>query len=115
MLNDLSLMLQIATLFALVQGALLARRSFFRAHIYTQATVAVLNLMAVLLFVLTSHAGFTATAIAYTISGLVAEAAGLSILFGSRSRRPRNYRLWMNGAFALWFVVAILGLAAVSA
>ena len=125
---DLNLLIQIAMGAALILGAFLARSKRYAAHGACQATVLILNLVAVfsvmwpsfqsqVLPLLPKHYGRTyyAIAAAHGALGAVAELLGLYILLVAgtnilpRAWRFRRWKLWMRIELALWLFVLLTG------
>ncbi len=127
---DLTLMTELGMGVALALGAMLARKRFYRAHACCQTTVVLLNLGVIAGYMLP---GFRSQvfpvlrsryadlhyliATAHGFVGMVAELFAIYILLGAGTSflphylRFDNYRSWMRGAFALWWLALLLGLA----
>ncbi len=127
---EITAALELAMGLALVMGAMLARKGRYRAHAWCQAAVVLLNLWVVaagmvpvyhrrviaalstgslsLRYLLTTIHGAT---------GILAELFAVYILLAAGTRllpkrlRFADYKSWMRGALALWWLVLLLGLA----
>ena len=128
---DLNLLIQIAMGTALIVGAFLARSKRYAAHGACQATVLILNLVAIssvmwpsfqsqVLPFLPKHFGRTyyAIAAAHGALGAVAELLGLYILLVAGTNilpqawRFRGWKSWMRIELALWLFVLLTGIGA---
>jgi uncharacterized membrane protein YozB (DUF420 family) len=126
---DLNLLIQIAMGIALIVGAFLARSKRYPAHGACQATVLVLNLVAIssvmwpslrsqVLPSLPKHFGkrYYAMATMHGVLGAVAELLGLYILLvAGNNILPQEWRflrwkLWMRIELALWLFVLLTGI-----
>ncbi|HEX4824330.1 MAG TPA: DUF420 domain-containing protein [Candidatus Polarisedimenticolaceae bacterium] len=126
---DLSLLLQVAMGLALVVGARLARRRLYTAHGICQTTVMVLNLVAIVWFMVPSFRGqviprlpaglgrrYVAVASSHALLGAGAEALGLYIVLVAgteivpRRLRFTNWKRWMRIELGLWWVVVLTGI-----
>ena len=127
---DLNLVIQVAIAVALTIGMFLARRQRFRAHGWTQTTVLVLNLVAIVSVMepsfhrqvmLRTSGGwrdaYYAVPTIHAVFGTFVELLGVYVVLVAGTRvlparlRFRNYKLWMRTTLALWWVVVMLGLA----
>jgi uncharacterized membrane protein YozB (DUF420 family) len=127
---DLTLVAELSMGLALIMGAMLARRRWYRAHGWCQSVVVLLNLVVIAAYMVPSFRRQVAPAIpadlgdwAYTLAvahgsaGLIAELLALYILLVAganilpQSLRFTRYRLWMRTTLALWWLVLVLGLA----
>jgi len=116
--------------FALIGGAVLARRRRFRAHAACQSVVVLLNLVVIAGFMMPSfrravepgipaHLGriYYWLATAHGVLGLAAELLALYILLAAGTAllpdwfRLVRYRLWMRATLVLWWLVLVLGCA----
>jgi uncharacterized membrane protein YozB (DUF420 family) len=124
------LLLELAMGLALIAGTILARRRLYRAHAACQSSVVLLNLAAVLLFMIPSfhtsvlpgvpthlRKSYYWLATTHGILGLAAELLGLYVLLAAgtsllpRPLRLTRYKPWMRAALFLWWLVLLLGLA----
>lgn len=115
---------------ALLVGMFLARAKRFRAHGICQATVVILNLVPILLFMLPEFrsavapglpAGlkdrFYAITTAHAGLGATAELLGIYILLVAGTKllpeavRFKNWKRWMRTELVLWWLVITLGAA----
>ncbi len=127
---DLTLVAESAMGLALVMGAMLARRRWYRAHGWCQSVVVLLNLVIIAVYMVPSFRrqvvpaipadlGDSAyiLAVAHGSAGLVAELVALYILLVAGTNvlpqclRFTKYRLWMRTTLALWWLGLILGVA----
>jgi len=127
--TDRTLVIETAMGVALVVGAVLARRRYYRAHGWCQSAVVLLNLAVIAQFMVPSfrrqiapeipaslgeiHYGIAAV---HGLLGTVAEllavcvvlAAGTNIL--PKRLRFLRYKRWMRLTLALWWIELLLGL-----
>jgi hypothetical protein len=127
---DVVLLLEFGMGIALLIGAGLARMRRFRLHAWCQSTIVLLNLGVILMVMLPSFhvhvspniplklgKAYYALATAHGALGSVTEIAGLYILLAAGTNvlphrfRVTEYKLWMRGLLALWWLVLLLGLA----
>ena len=127
---DLVLLLEIGMAVGLVIGGVLARRKQFRLHALCQSVIVLANLAVIVLLMVPSfHAyvlpkiplklgkAYYALATAHAALGTVAELAALYILLAAGTKilpqrlRMSDYKLWMRGVLALWWVALLLGIA----
>jgi uncharacterized membrane protein YozB (DUF420 family) len=127
---DLILLLEVAMGVALFIGALLARARRYRWHGWCQSVVVLLNLAVVLLGMTPSfieqvapkipaklNRTFYALATAHAVLGSIAEIGGLYLVLAAGTKvlphrfRLAEYKRWMRGVLALWWLVLLLGLA----
>jgi uncharacterized membrane protein YozB (DUF420 family) len=127
---DLILLLEVAMGVALLIGALLARARRYRWHAWCQSVVVLLNLAVILLSMTPSfveqvvpkipaklNRTFYALATAHAVLGSIAEIGGLYLVLAAGTKllpqrfRLAEYKRWMRGVLALWWVVLLLGLA----
>ncbi len=125
---DLTLLVESAMGLALIMGAMLARRRWYRAHGWCQSIVVLLNLVVIAVYMVPSFRrqvvpaipadlGDSAyfLAVAHGSAGLIAELLALYILLVAgtnvlpQSLRFTHYRPWMRTALALWWLVLLLG------
>ncbi len=125
---DLTLLAESAMGLALVMGAMLARRRWYRAHGWCQSIVVLLNMVVIAAYMVPSFRrqvvpaipadlGDSAyiLAVAHGSAGLIAELLALYILLVAGANilpqrlRFTRYRLWMRTALALWWLVLLLG------
>ena len=125
---DVILIVELAMGLALIVGAFLARQQKYRAHAACQSTVIVLNLFAIILFMLPSFRGKVAPKIpsklgisyyglatAHGVLGTIGEAAAIYIVIGAGTKwlperfRLQHYKFWMRSVLVLWWIVLILG------
>jgi len=125
----LNLVVQCGLAAVLLCGAVLARRQRFRTHGWVQSTVVVINLAAILGFMLPSFSrqlaphwritlrdGGDWIALAHAVVGTTAEllaiyvvlVAGLSLL--PERYRFTRYKPWMRTTLAMWLLALFLGL-----
>ena len=127
---DLVLVFEIVMGFALLVGAVLARRRKFRLHAWCQSAVVLLNAGIVAAVMGPSfhvhvipklpaklgHA-YYGLATVHAALGSVAEIVGLYILLAAGTNvLPQRFQLakykpWMRTALALWWLALVLGLA----
>lgn len=126
----LNLLVQCGLATILLCGAVLARRQNFRAHGWVQSTVVVVNLAAILGFMLPSfsrqlaphwrialHGGGDWIVLAHAAVGATAELLAISlVLVAGSSLIPERYRFirykpWMRTTLALWLMALFLGFA----
>ena len=123
----LNLLLQIGMGLALIVGMFLARAQRYRAHGLCQASVVLLNLGAIILYMspmfrkgalseLPAGLGdpYYAVATAHAALGTVAELFALYVVLSAASLLPKalrftNYRPVMRTALALWWIVILFG------
>jgi uncharacterized membrane protein YozB (DUF420 family) len=127
---DLMLVFEIGMGFALLIGAVLARRRKFRLHVWCQSAVVLLNAGIVVAVMgpsfhvhvipkLPAKLGQTYYGLptVHATLGSVAEIVGLYILLAAGTNvLPQRFRLakykpWMCTALALWWLALVLGLA----
>ena len=125
---DLTLLAESAMGLALIMGAMLARRRWYRAHGWCQSIVVLLNLVVIAAYMVPSFRRQVAPAIpadlgnsayilavAHGSAGLIAQLLTLYILLVAGANilpqrlRFTRYRLWMRIALALWWLVLVLG------
>jgi plastocyanin len=125
---DLNLLAQLAMGFALLFGMWLARRKRFVAHGICQASVMLLNLVAIAFVmwpafraqvapVIPKHLrnAYFGVATLHAMLGSAAELLGLYILLVAGTKlipehlRFRNWKHWMRIELALWWIVILLG------
>ena len=125
---DLTLLVESAMGLALIMGAMLARRRWYRAHGWCQSIVVLLNPVVIAAYMVPSfrrqvvpaiHADLTdfayILAAAHGSAGLISELLSLYILLVAGANilpqrlRFTRYRLWMRTALALWWLVLLLG------
>jgi plastocyanin/uncharacterized membrane protein YozB (DUF420 family) len=130
---DLNLLAQLAMGCALLFGMWLARRKRFVAHGICQASVMLLNLVAIALVMWPAFRAQVAPVIPaqlrdayYSVSsvhaalGSAAQLLGLYIILVAGTRliparmRVRNWKRWMCIELALWWIVILLGIATYS-
>jgi len=126
---NLILLLEIAMGVGLVIGALLARRSRYRAHAWCQSAIVLLNLAVVVLVMIPSFRAhvspkiplklgkpYYALATAHAALGAITEIAGLYILLAAGTSvlpeqvRITKYKPWMRTVLVFWWVALLLGL-----
>lgn len=126
---DINLVAQIAMGLALLMGAFLARRKKFRAHMYCQGSVMILNLLMIFLIMAPSFHrqieahiparlgdAFYLLATIHTTIGTVAELLGLYIVLVAATNilpeklKFKRYKPWMRTALVLWWSVILLGI-----
>lgn len=114
--------------FALLIGAVLARKRRFRAHACCQSTVVLLNAAIIAVVMIPSFAlhvapkiphrlgkPYYALATAHAALGSIAEVVGLYILLAAGTSilpkrfRLTRYKVWMRSTLVLWWVVLLLG------
>jgi plastocyanin len=124
----LNLAVQIAMGLVLLVGMFLARRGSYRAHGLCQSAVVLLNLGAIVLFMLPMFRRgalselptglsdpYYAVATAHAALGTAAEVLGLYVLLNAGTRllpaalQFKNYRPWMRTTLALWWAVIAFG------
>jgi uncharacterized membrane protein YozB (DUF420 family) len=127
---DLILLAEQGMGLALLLGAFLARKKKFRAHAACQSAVVVLNLFAIVLFMLPAFRdkvapripgklgkSYYGLATAHATLGSAAEIIALYILLAAGTRvlperfRLKRYKFWMRTLLAVWWLVLFLGLA----
>ena len=127
---DVVVLLEFGMGVALLVGAVLARRRRFRLHAWCQSVIVLLNLIVIVLVMLPSFhvhvspkiplklgKAYYALATAHGALGSITEVAGLYILLAAGTNvlppkfRVTEYKLWMRGLLALWWLVLVLGLA----
>ena len=127
---DLVLLLEVGMGLGLLAGALLARMRRFRAHALCQAAIVLLNAAIIVLVMVPAFRtkvspkiplklgkGYYALATAHAALGSIVETSGLYILVAAGTNllpqklRITNYKLWMRGVLAGWWVVLSLGIA----
>ena len=127
---DIVLLLEIGMGLALLAGALLARRTRFRAHACCQAVVVLLNAAIIILVMVPSFRlqvgpkiplklgkAYYALATVHGALGAVVECAALYILLAAGTRllpnklRITRYKVWMRTVLVGWWIVLLLGLA----
>ena len=125
---NLTLLLETAMGFALLIGAVFARRRRFRAHAWCQSAVVLLNATIIILLMVPSFQlhvvpkipaklgkPYYALATAHAALGSVAEVLGLYILLAAgtsilpRRFRLTSYKVWMRTALVLWWLTLVLG------
>jgi uncharacterized membrane protein YozB (DUF420 family) len=125
---DLVLLLELVMGMGLISGALLARIRKFRAHVWCQSIVVVLNAGVIALAMLPSFGhqvapkippmlgkSFYAVATAHAALGTVVECAALYILLAAgttllpETLRLTRYKLWMRIVVTTWWAVILLG------
>ena len=126
---DLVSLLEIGMGFALLVGAVLARKRKFRLHACCQSSVVLLNAAVIVLTMVPSFAArvlpripaklgrsYYALAMAHAMLGGITEIAGLYILLaaGTKILAPRfrltRYKFWMRTVLMLWWTELVLGL-----
>jgi plastocyanin len=126
----LNLLVQCGLATILLCGAVLARRQRFRTHGWVQSTVVLVNLAAILGFMLPSfsrqvaphwritlHGGGDWIVVAHAAVGATAELLAIYvILVAGSSLLPERYRFsrykpWMRTTLALWMLALLLGFA----
>ncbi len=125
---DLTLLAESAMGLALIMGAMLARRRWYRAHGWCQSIVVLLNLVVIAAYMVPSFrrqvvpaipadlgdSGYI-LAVAHGSAGLIAELLAVYILLVAGTNimpqrlRFTRYRLWMRTALAFWWLVLVLG------
>lgn len=124
----LNLLVQCGLATILLFGAVLARRQSFRAHGWVQSTVVVVNLAAILGFMLPSfsrqlapqwrialNGGGDWIVLAHAVVGATAELLAIYVvLVAGSSLIPERYRFsrykpWMRTTLALWLMALLLG------
>jgi hypothetical protein len=127
---DVVLLLEFGMGVALLIGAALARMRRFRLHAWCQSAIVLLNLVVILMIMIPSFhvnvslniplklgKAYYALATAHGALGSVTEIAGLYILLAAGTNvlpdkfRLTEYKPWMRGLLALWWLVLLLGLA----
>ena len=126
---DLNLLAQLFMGLALVTGMFLARRKRFAAHGICQATVMLLNLVAIALVMWPSFRTFGpqlpaalrdsyfAVATVHATLGTAAELLGIYIVLVAGTKllpqrlRFRRYKPWMRAELVLWWLVLLIGAA----
>lgn len=127
---DIVLLLEIGMGLALLAGALLARRTRFRAHACCQAVVVLLNAAIIILVMVPSFRlqvspkiplklgkAYYALATVHGALGAVVECAALYILLAAGTRllpnklRITRYKVCMRTVLVGWWIVLLLGLA----
>jgi len=128
--SNANLVLQIGMGFALLVGMFMARQKKFRAHGICQTAVIVINLAAIILFMLPVFRRGVATkalenlsdpfysiASVHALIGAVAELLGIYVVLRAgtnllpESVRFSNYKLWMRTALIVWWIAIALGIA----
>jgi plastocyanin len=126
---DLNLIVQLAMGTALLIGMVLARHKQFRAHMFCQSSVMLLNLAMIFLVMLPSFRrqvepqipdglsdAYYLVATLHAGLGAIAELLGLYIVLRAATKllpeslRFQNYKAWMRTELALWWVVVLIGL-----
>ncbi len=127
---DMTLVTELGMGFALVLGALLARKRYYRAHAWCQMSVVLLNLAVITGYMLPDFRRQVFGALpadlgdlhyllaaAHGAAGVAAELFAIYVLLaaGTSFLPPRlrfvHYVPWMRGALALWWLALLLGLA----
>lgn len=127
---DLILLAELGMGLALLLGAFLARKQKFRAHAYCQSAVVLLNLLAIVFFMLPSFRDKVAPKIpaklgksyywlatAHATLGSAAEITALYILLAAGTGvlperfRLKRYKFWMRTVLVAWWLVLFLGFA----
>ncbi|MBI3669817.1 MAG: DUF420 domain-containing protein [Acidobacteria bacterium] len=124
---DLNLLAQFAMGLALLGGMLLARKKRFAAHGICQATVMLLNLVAIALVMWPSFRAFEpqlpgalrdryfAVATVHATLGIAAELLGIYIVLVAGTNilpqrlRFQRWKPWMRAELALWWLVLLIG------
>jgi uncharacterized membrane protein YozB (DUF420 family) len=125
---DLTLLAELAMGLALIMGAMLARRRWYRAHGWCQSIVVLLNLVVLAVYMVPSFRRQVVPAVpedlgdpayilavAHGSAGLIAELLALYILLvaGTKTLPQRlrftRYRLWMRAVLAVWWLAVVLG------
>jgi len=126
---DLNLAVQLTMGIALLLGMFLARRKQFRAHMFCQTSVMLLNLVMIFLIMAPSfhrqvspqipanlHDPYYAVATLHASLGTIAELLGLYIVLVAATKllperwRFQRYKPWMRTELALWWLVVLIGL-----
>lgn len=126
---DLNLVLQLAMGAALIGGFLLARRRRFRAHMYCQACVVLLNLVLIAVIMAPSFHGqiqsgipsklgtaFVGVTTLHAALGLIAELLGLYVVLVAATGlipprfRFHHFKPWMRTTIVLWWLVVMVGI-----
>ena len=127
---DWVLVTELAMGAALIVGAVLARRRYYRAHAWCQSTVVLLNLVPIVRYMVPSFRRGVAPEIpaglgesyywigtAHGVLGTVAEllAVGVVLAAGTKILPKRlrivRYKRWMRLALAVWWIELLLGVA----
>lgn len=127
---DLVLLLEIAMGAGLLIGARLARKQYFRQHMWCQSVIVLLNLAVIVLMMIPSFRvhvlpriparlgkAYYALAVAHATLGTFTEVAGLYILLSAGTSvlpgkiRMTKYKAWMRTVLVFWWVVLLLGVA----
>ena len=125
---DVVLLVEIVMGVALLVGAVFARLHRFRLHAWCQSLVVLLNLGVIIFVMLPAFREqvvpklpskltkpYYALATVHATVGTVAEIAGLFVLLSAGTKlipprfRMKNYKLWMRGTLALWWLSLLLG------
>ena len=125
---DLILLAELAMGLALLLGAFLVRKQKFRAHAACESAVVVLNLLAIVFFMLPSFRDKVAPRIpaklgksyywlatTHATLGSAAEITALYILLAAGTNflperfRLKRYKFWMQTVLVAWWLVLLLG------
>jgi plastocyanin len=125
---DFNLFAHIAMGLALLGGMMLARARHYRAHMFCQSAVMLLNIPLILLIMFPSFHNnvqpglpgglgdkYYAVATVHAAIGAVAQLLGLWIVLVAATKlvprrfRFRRYKLWMRTELTLWWIVLAIG------
>ena len=128
-LSDVVAVFEVAIAIALIVGMFVVRRGHIRAHSYLQASMVLVNIPVVILWMVPLYIMFVLPGVPRELSkpfyfvptlmlfaGGVAEVLGIYIILVAATNfvperfRFRNYKLWMRTELALWWSVVLLGL-----
>lgn len=126
---DVNLVVQVAMAIALVMGALLARRKWYRAHAATQTSVLLLNLVMIATVMWPSTRGqvmaafpdvfgkwYFAAPSVHAMLGILAEILGLFVALVAGTKlvperlRFHNWKRWMRAELVLWWITLLTGI-----
>lgn len=127
---DMVLLAEIIMGLALLLGAAFARRGRFRLHAWCQSLVVVMNLGIIIGIMLPSFRNqvlptlpdklvnlYYSLATVHAVIGTVAEITALFVVLSAGTKlvpqriRIKNYKLWMRGTLAFWWLSLLLGTA----
>lgn len=125
---DVNLVAQFIMGAALIAGVVLARRKLYRAHGICQATILLLNLLAIGFVMWPTfqqqvkptlprflHKWYYTVAAIHAMLGITAELLGLYIVAVAGANvlpgrlRFKHWKVWMRTEFVLWLIVLITG------
>jgi len=128
-LSDVFAVIEVALAVTLAVGLFVVRRGHVRAHSYLQASIVLVNIPVVLLWMVPLYIMFVLPGVPGELSkpfylvptlmlfaGGAAEALGIYIILVAATNlvpeqfRFRDYKLWMRTELALWWSVVLLGL-----